>query len=208
MPRTDPGRPRSAQRCTVVETWSGSPAEIAQDLGVVPHADLPRAHRSRSPTRSNSRPSHREPRLALSVEICAVATGTSCWHAAERCPGTDRPSGTAPFGRARPSGLQVRTTSTAWTPQCAHHADTIGRRTTCFRLHDAYLAHNKRLTCKARISRPSVFRCRPAGGKRRQRRPSRAKQGPRSRRGDARATTKGGLRRQSRAGPSVAPSRL
>jgi len=37
---------------------------------------------------------------------------------------------------------------------------------------------------------------------------TRAEQGPWSRRRDARATTKAGLRRPSRAGPSVAPRRL
>jgi hypothetical protein len=47
-----------------------------------------------------------------------------------------------------------------------------------------------------------------AGTERAQRPPCRAKQGPWSRRRDARTTTKAGLRRPSRAGANVAPPRL
>lgn len=63
-----------------------------------------------------------------------------------------------------------------------------------FALRQASL-RRARLSRIARISRPSALRCRAAGGERRQRRPSRAQQGRWTRRRDARAMTKAGLRR-------------
>jgi hypothetical protein len=153
LPRTDPGRPQSAQRFTVVESWSGSPGEIAQDLGVVPHADLPRAHRSRCPTRSNSRPSHREQHLALSVEICAVATRNLLLARRGTVPRyrpTDRHSAVRPRVTKRPTGAHDVDGVAAMCSSCGFDWTPND----LLRLHDAYLEHNTRLTYKARVARP------------------------------------------------------